>query len=501
MATDMQAVLEAMMSTDNAQRNAAESYYSSQLVADPQSTTFYLLKSFCAPTLSEINRSFAGILLRRAVEQFSKHFSADFVNHLRQELIKLWSMETNMTIMRRLSHIMAQSALSSSWADLIPSVLASGGNLQGKALVPAVGLIDILAEYCPSDIMQHLETIGQFLVGNLNSSEPQVQTACAKAIGACIIAIEDDNARAAFKPALETIINVVGNTLSRGDEVDATSIIERLVDVAQCQPVYFKDSLEVVSNAMVTVCNSPSLEFSTRAMAMELLVSFAETIPALVRKTPSLIQNLVPTAFALMLEVELDDQEFSREKYCEELADENCTVGDEAIERLTAGLGGKSVSVHVLGKVQQWATSGNWVERRAAVAAISRLAEGSSKHFLKNFFDQVLSFLANAVQDASMRVRFEAIQAVGQFALLFPDRIGVLVSTFLPLLTTTLQHAGNSCDRVRGHAASALINLLNPDNCESEMIEAALQPLLMAMAQCIETAPLEIKAPCLSAVG
>lgn len=91
-------------------------------------------------------------------------------------------------------------------------------------------------------------------------------------------------------------------------------------------------------------------------------------------------------------------------------------------------------------------------------------------------------------------------QSVGRFASLFPESIETLVNTFLPLLTSLLQST-STCDRVRGHAASALINLLDPETCESAVLERFLEPLLAAMVQTFHTASIDVQAPCLNLLG
>ena len=63
-----------------------------------------------------------------------------------------------------------------------------------------------------------------------------------------------------------------------------------------------------------------------------------------------------------------------------------------------------------------------------------------------------------------------------------------------------LQNPDN-CPRVRGHAASALINMLNPEHCELETVEKFVQPLLQALLVCLQGAPYEVRAPCLVVVG
>ena len=92
------------------------------------------------------------------------------------------------------------------------------------------------------------------------------------------------------------------------------------------------------------------------------------------------------------------------------------------------------------------------------------------------------------------------LQTVGRLAILYPEMTTQLVDRYLAPLTMLLQDS-NTCPRVRGHAASALINLVNPDNCESDDIEKYLDPLLQALLYCLKAAPMEVRAPCLALLG
>ena len=76
----------------------------------------------------------------------------------------------------------------------------------------------------------------------------------------------------------------------------------------------------------------------------------------------------------------------------------------------------------------------------------------------------------------------------------------MLIGCFLPQLTVLL-HDSATCDRVRGHAASALINLVNPDSCEKDTLAKYLDPLLQSLLYCLQSAPLQVRAPCLALVG
>ena len=129
-----------------------------------------------------------------------------------------------------------------------------------------------------------------FLSTNLGNPDSDVQVSGAKACCACIVALEDEGARDAFKPAIQPIINIVGTTLGNGDETDATSITEYLVTIAELQPIFFKGNVDAVVQAMITVAKSDDLEFTTRSMALELMVTLSETAPALARRCPGLVQ-------------------------------------------------------------------------------------------------------------------------------------------------------------------------------------------------------------------
>ncbi|KAJ1437419.1 armadillo-type protein [Ochromonadaceae sp. CCMP2298] len=497
--SDFAAVLSALMSTDNQTRRGAEEYFEAQLQSNLDPCLNALMETFAVDG-NPVLRSFSAVLLRRALEKHAVRISPEATHSMRARLMSVWAQETNAMMLHRLAHVMAQSCLKCPWDELIPSIIhyASSAQDRPKMMVPVLGLVEILSDYCPEDILKHLPLLtpflGQFMVG-----DAQVQIACAKAAGACIVSLEGEEAVDAFKPALQPMLAVLGVALSTGEEIDATKIVEYLVTVAQERPGFFKGSLEAVAGAMLQVGNAQGLEFSTRSMALELLVTITETAPALARRCPGLVQGLVPLAMSLMLEVEEEDGEWAAGVYSEEPADENSSVGDEAVERMAAGLGGKSVSELVLAMVTQYSADPDYKKRRAAVAALCRLAEGSTKHFTR-YLPQALAFLTQALQDSSPRVRFEGIQTIGRFAVLYPELSAQLIGGFLPLLTQAMQGQG-ACDRVRGHAATALIDLLNPDSCDLETLSPVLEPLLQALLGCLQNAPLEVRSPCLVLLG
>jgi hypothetical protein len=491
-----------LLSNVNHTRKEAESIYLRYLEENTIQTVGALLQIFSSQQEDVTLRSFSGILLRRAVDPaapYAGRLDAACTAQLRQQLMALWTQETNPVVTRRLAHIMAQSAAGGKWMDLIVTVIAHAQAQSGPALVSLMALLEIIADYCPDDILTHVTVLINFLGAHIGASDPRLRVACAKTIGSCIVALEDDSARDAFRPSLLPLIGVVGAALEAGDEIDATSIVESLVTIAQIQPLFFKQVMDPVTTAMLTVVASQSLEFSTRIMAVELLVTLAETAPAMARKTPALAQGLVPLAMAIALDVEESDAEWARGVYSEEGSDDNSAVGEESIERLAAGLGGKTVAPLVFAQVQAFASNESSVHRRAAVAAMCRLAEGAPKSF-KGYLKNALDFLTSAVSDPSPRVQFQAIQTIGQLAVLFPDDVPTMLHMFMTSMVALLNAPG-TCEKVRGHTASALINLTAPGACSEEALLPFLEPLLQALMQCLQMASIEVQPHCLTLLG
>ena len=111
-----------------------------------------------------------------------------------------------------------------------------------------------------------------------------------------------------------------------------------------------------------------------------------------------------------------------------------------------------------------------------------------------------------ALNDPSPRVQFQAIQTIGRFGVLFPTHLHAMIDKFLPTMISLLHgnymgQCNGICERVRGHSATAMINLTDPENCTSEMLLLYQDSLLSALCVCLQSAPLSVQLPCLTLLG
>ena len=259
-------------------------------------------------------RSLAGILARRTIDKYADKINSEMNVVIRSALLALWGTETNTVLLKRLSHILAQSASNGDWKELLPSIIQqhtqSNSTNQTSNQTPAdihktvalIGLIEIIAEYSPDDIQDNLSVIGSLLVNYMNNSSSKIEVSCARATCACVVVMKDDNARNSFKPAITPILRILSQALARNDEVDATNIIEYLVEIATIQPLFFKSVLEEIIQAMFQISGSVPLDFSTRSVALEFILTICEAAPALARKCNAITQNIIALLYSMLFE-------------------------------------------------------------------------------------------------------------------------------------------------------------------------------------------------------
>lgn len=326
----MDRLLYSLMSKDNVSRREAEAALQSQIEQTFLNTVQQLVSVFSNLSNDLVLRSFAGILIRSSIEKHSSKFTLDSLNQFRNILLNVWANETNHIIFHRLSHILAQISFISKWNELIPGLIYNCQESNDLNAIHLLQLIEIITDYSPESIQVNLNSLGGFLGKHItNTADDKIQIVCARATCACIVCLVDEAHRNSFRSALAPIMNVLSNCLSSGNEVDATSIIDHLVTVANIQPVFFKGSVDNIIGAMISIANSTGLEFTTRTIAIELVVTLAETAPALARRCEGLAPGLCPIAFTIMLEREETEIEWMNDKYSDEPVDGDFTAGEE----------------------------------------------------------------------------------------------------------------------------------------------------------------------------
>lgn len=400
-------VLEALLSPDNSRRKSAEEYYSLQVKENLPTTILCLLNFIGDKANQAAIRSLSCVLLRRIIESNDVLQSLNNID-MRGVILNIWLAETDLVVLKRLSHLVGQYLSLASWPNLWSSLIDSSSHFDSVRHIGFLDLITIVSDYSNSFVMDNLSSLIAYLNTSLHSPDFSVMVSAAKTTCSVIAILEDDVSRNMFRSAIESLLSITISCLQVRED-DALYIISLFVDIAEIQPLFFKGVIDDVVSKMVLIINQTHLDFAVRSMALEMLITLAECAPAMSRKCSLLIQNAPVLALHLALDLEDDLDDWCGSKYSEEISEEPCLVGEEAIERLVSGLGGKAVIPVIFPWITQFSTHSDYRYRRAAIAAVARLAEGSSKAMephLSSCFELMNTFL----RDMCPRVIYQSIQ-------------------------------------------------------------------------------------------
>ncbi|KAI3644716.1 hypothetical protein MP228_010880 [Amoeboaphelidium protococcarum] len=261
---------------------------------------------------------------------------------------------------------------------------------------------------------------------------------------------------------LVSLYSADGQEVQYEDEL--VEVLTCLIELSEDFGKLFKIILPQLIGFMVQIlCNqSGSLEDSTRHMALELIVSLAENIPALCRKVSSgnggnFCQQVVPHVMKLMTEIEDSTEWSNTNDIDDEPSDANHVVGEQAIDRLACAIGPKQMLPVVFDILPQFMGSTEWKLRYAALMCISSIAEGCKK-LLEQELGKLLQMIVPFVKDSHHRVRYAACNALGQLSSDFEQTLQSKYHQLVVPALCSVMDPQQEQSRVMAHAAAALVN-------------------------------------------
>lgn len=216
-------------------------------------------------------------------------------------------------------------------------------------------------------------------------------------------------------------------------------------------------------------------------MAVELCVTIGESLPGAVRKkVPNAIADLCLVCLKMMAEIDEDSEWGS--KTVPEDDDEDLpqltVVGESSLDRIARSLGGQTVLKAIAPKIAELLVpQSSWQNKRAALLALSAIAEGTAKS-IKSILPELVPTMLPFLQDEHPRVRHAACNCVGQLSTdLAPEMQKMFHTQILQSLVPVLD---DPVCRVRTHAGAALVNFI--DDAPKEVIMPYLTPLCEKLA-------------------
>uniref|UniRef100_A0A804JD68 TOG domain-containing protein n=1 Tax=Musa acuminata subsp. malaccensis TaxID=214687 RepID=A0A804JD68_MUSAM len=299
-----------------------------------------------------------------------------------------------------------------------------------------------------------------------------------------IMALESASDRDRLADLLSAMMRTLTESLNSSQEATAQEALELLIELAGVEPRFIRHQLADVVGAMLQIAEADGLEEGTRHLAIEFLVTLAEArerAPGMMRKLPQFVGRLFAVLMRMLLDIE-DDPAWHTAEIIDENAGETSNYGmaQECLDRISVAMGGNTTVPIASELLPAYLAAPEWQRHHAALITLAQIAEGCSKVMTKNL-EQVVNMALNSFQHPHARVRWAAINAVGQLSTdLGPDLQVQYHQRVLPALASAMDDFQNPRAKfsilVQAHAGSAVLNFC--ENCTPDILPPYLDGIV-----------------------
>ncbi|CAA3002294.1 importin-5-like [Olea europaea subsp. europaea] len=498
-----------LMSSSNEQRSQAESIFNLLKQNDPNSLALKLLHLLSSSPHHEA-RAMSTILLRKQLTQDDSFIWPQLTESTRSAvkniLLSSIQREESKSIIKKLCDTVSELASSllpeNQWAELLPFMFQCVTSNSPKFQESAFLILSQLAQYIGETLIPYTTDLHSVFLNVLNNSpNSDVKIAALSAVINFIQCLSSSNDRDRFQDLLPSMMTTLTEALNRGQEATAQEALELFIELAGTEPRFLRRQIADVVGSMLQIAEAENLEEGTRHLAIEFVITLAEArdrAPGMMRKLPQFISRLFAILMKMLLDVEDDPMWHSAEAESEDAGEtSNYSIGQECLDRLAIALGGNSVVPVASEQLVAYLAAPEWQKHHAALIVLAQIAEGCSKVMTKNL-GQVVNMVLNSFQDPHPRVRWAAINAVGQLSTdLGPDLQVQYHQHVLPALASAMDDFQNP--RVQAHAASAVLNF--SENCTPEILAPYLDGIVSKLLVLLQNSKQMVQEGALTALA
>ncbi|XP_064967716.1 uncharacterized protein LOC103986945 [Musa acuminata AAA Group] len=498
-AAPFESLVSQLMSSSNEQRSHAESLFNLCRDLHPDALAHKLASLLHSSPAFDL-RAMSALLLRKLLTYRVGSFASDAdlsylwprlspssQASLKSLLLSALHLETDRSVSRKLSDaisVLASSLLpDSAWPELLPFLFhAVSAPDSPRFHESALLIFSQLAFYLADDtsfVGHHLSALHSILLASLSHpSSSDVRIAALSTSVNLIMALESASDRDRLADLLSAMMRTLTESLNSSQEATAQEALELLIELAGVEPRFIRHQLADVVGAMLQIAEADGLEEGTRHLAIEFLVTLAEArerAPGMMRKLPQFVGRLFAVLMRMLLDIE-DDPAWHTAEIIDENAGETSNYGmaQECLDRISVAMGGNTIVPIASELLPAYLAAPEWQRHHAALITLAQIAEGCSKVMTKNL-EQVVNMALNSFQHPHPRVRWAAVNAVGQLSTdLGPDLQVQYHQRVLPALASAMDDFQNP--RVLAHAGSAVLNFC--ENCTPDILPPYLDGIV-----------------------
>ncbi|KAL3518942.1 hypothetical protein ACH5RR_021531 [Cinchona calisaya] len=475
-----------LMSSSNEQRSQAESIFNLIKQTDPNSLALKLAQLLSSSHHAEA-RAMSAILLRKQLTRDDSYIWPRLTpatqSTIKSVLLTSIQNENSKSIIKKLCDTISELASSilpeNEWPEILPFMFQCVTSNDAKLQESAFLIFSQLAQYIGETLIPYIKDLHAVFLQVLNhSASSDVRIAALSAVINFIQCLSSASDRDRFQDLLPAMMRTLTEALNGAQEATAQEALELLIELAGTEPRFLRRQLVDVVGSMLQIAEAETLEEGTRHLAIEFVITLAEArerAPGMMRKLPQFISRLFTILMNMLLDIEDDPAWHSADAENEDAGEtSNYSVGQECLDRLSIALGGNTIVPVASEQLPAYLGAPEWQKHHAALIALAQIAEGCSKVMIKNLGD-VVSMVLNSFHDPHPRVRWAAINAIGQLSTdLGPDLQVQYHQGVLPALAAAMDDFQNP--RVQAHAASAVLNF--SENCTPEILTPYLDGIV-----------------------
>ncbi|XP_026818169.1 importin-5-like [Rhopalosiphum maidis] len=486
---DFHQILTSLLSADNNVRQTAEETYQALPLEKKVSYLFSAIQNQ-AGGIDE--KQMAAVMLRGLMANefmdFYSHLSPENQKQFKSNLLLSVTNEKNDIIRRRMCDVVSEVARNqldddgnNSWPEFLIFLFQCANFPSNDMKDSALRMFTNVPGVFGNQQFNYLFVMKLMFQQLLIVPDSNVQVQAVKAI--CAFILHHAKVTEIQKQLTDLFPNMMRITNESLIAEEDDSLIKLLINLAENAPIFLKSHLSNIVEMCLKYLGNKEASESYRQMCLEVIVTLAETAPAIMHKESSkYIIQLIGQVLELMTNVE-DDDDWGTQDDPNEIDQESLSViAESALDRLACSLGGKIMLPHIISNVSSMLDNPCWKNRHAALMAISAVGEGCHKQMLA-IFPEILDRILIFSQDPHPRVRYSMCNAIVQMAADFsPTFQKVFHDKIVPVILLLLED--NLNPRVQAHAGAALLNFT--EDCPKRILLSYMDLIMVKLESILQ---------------
>lgn len=509
---ELDQLLDALQSPDNSRRSIAEAHLTNNWTLPKPEMLLLGLVEQIQVSNDPAKRSFAAVIFRRIASKTRKLQDNQSVETfislpteqgyvIRQKLLEALSSETEKPTRNKIGDAVAEIARQYSDDKLQwPEIL---GVLFTLSMSQVVGQREIayrIFSTTPRIIeKQHEDTVLSAFTKGFKDDDVTVQLAAMEAFASFFRSL-NKKSKQKYYELIPEVLNILPPIKEKQESDELTRALLSLVDLAEAAPKMFRPLFQNLVAFSVSVIQDKELSDQARQNALELMATFADFAPAMVKKDPTYVNDMITQCLSFMTDIGVDDDDAVEWSNSEDMdpeeSDLNHVAGEQCMDRMANKLGGATLLAPTFSWLPRMMNSNSWRDRHAALMAISAISEGC-RDLMVGELSQVLDLVIPAIHHPHPRVRWAGCNALGQMS---TDFAGTMQQKYHSVVLPAIIPVLNSPEpRVQAHAAAALVNFC--EEAEKSILEPYLDDLLTHLFALLQSQKRYVQEQALSTIA